>query len=124
MAEALLRAMAAKESLPIEAASAGTLGSGTINPLAKEAMLDIGVSMEGQTPKILSAELVQWADRIISMGCGVDADACPTKFMVTEDWGLDDPAGQSIDTVRRIRDEIAQRINSLIREISENSSTN
>jgi arsenate reductase len=72
--------------------------------------------MEGQAPKLLTPEMVARADRILSMGCGVDAEACPTRFVVTENWGLDDPAGQPIEVVRAIRDEIARRVDDLLRD--------
>jgi len=53
------------------------------------------------------------------MGCGVDAEACPAKFILTEDWGLDDPAGQPIEAVRLIRDEIGRRVDTLLEELSQ-----
>lgn len=97
-----------------EAKSAGTLGAGTLNPVAVEAMAELGIDMSAQQPKLLTPELVAWADHVVSMGCGVDAEACPTKFLVTDDWGLDDPAGQDLDAVRRIRDEIQAKVRELI----------
>lgn len=119
MAEAILRheaALAGVEVVGVEvvAESAGTLGGGSLNPVAMAALEEIGVSREGLTPKALTAEMVARADRIVSMGCGVDAEACPAKFIVTEDWGLDDPAGQPIETVRPIRDEIVRRVRAML----------
>jgi L-amino acid N-acyltransferase YncA/protein-tyrosine-phosphatase len=113
MAEAFVRKVALERGLDILTASAGTLGGKTLNPVMVEAMAEIGISMEGHTPKLLTAEMVSAADQIITMGCGVDADACPAKFYVTDDWGLDDPAGQGIDAVRPIRDEIERRVQEL-----------
>jgi protein-tyrosine-phosphatase len=57
------------------------------------------------------------ADRIITMGCGVDAEVCPAAFLPTEDWGIDDPKGQPIERVREIRDEIEQRVRALVEEM-------
>jgi len=61
------------------------------------------------------------ADRIISMGCGVDAAACPARFLATEDWGLDDPAGLPLQAVRAIRDQIRERVKQLLDEIVPNN---
>lgn len=118
IAEAMTNAFAHRDGLPVRAFSAGTLGGKDLNPIAVAAMKEIGISMEGQVPKLLTSEMVSDSDRIISMGCGVDAAACPAKFIVTEDWGLDDPAGQPIETVRIIRDQIAERVTKLLAEMS------
>jgi arsenate reductase (thioredoxin) len=75
--------------------------------------------MEGQSPKPLTQEMADSADRIITMGCGVDATSCPARIHLSEDWGLDDPAGQSIATVRAIRDQIRERVDALLSELSE-----
>ena len=115
MAEAFVRKFAQEQGLDVRVASAGTLGGKTLNPVMVEAMAEVGISMEGHEPKLLTAEMVSAADQIITMGCGVDAEACPAKFYVTDDWGLDDPAGQGIETVRPIRDEIARRSKELLR---------
>lgn len=117
MAEALFRARNQELGSEHEAASAGTLGAGGINPVCVEALAEIGVSVEGQHPKVLDPGLVVAAEIIVSMGCGVDAEACPTRFLVTEDWGLDDPKGQSIETVRVIRDQIREKVDDLLRRL-------
>lgn len=117
MAEALTNHMARERGLDIVARSAGTVGGKALNPVAVEALAEIGVSTEGQVPKLMDADMVARADRIISMGCGVDAEACPTKFILTEDWGLDDPAGQPIETVRHIRDQIIDHVKALLDEV-------
>jgi arsenate reductase len=85
-----------------------------IRAVAVQVMAEDGVSMEGQTPKLLSKEMIARADKVISMGCGVDASACPANFILTEDWALDDPAGQPIEAVRRIRDQIKNRVLALL----------
>lgn len=114
MAEAFLRELASERGFDVESTSAGTLGGGSINPVAREAMAEIGISLDSHTPKALTQEMADRADITISMGCGVDAEACPAKFLLTEDWGLDDPAGQPIETVRQIRDQIRLKVNDLL----------
>ena len=89
-----------------------------INPDVVSVMQEIGISMDGHQPKQLTQEMVDSADRVITMGCGVDADACPARFIVTEDWGLDDPKGQPIERVREIRDEIGRRSAALLLELT------
>lgn len=96
----------------IEVRSAGSIPADQINPVAVEAMLEEGIDIRGEAPKILTTDAVQDSDVVITMGCG---DACPffpgKRF---EDWKLDDPAGQGIDAVRPIRDDIKRRIQELI----------
>ncbi|HEU4337294.1 MAG TPA: arsenate reductase ArsC [Nocardioides sp.] len=96
----------------VEVLSAGSAPAGTINPVAVEAMAEVGIDIAGQQPKLLSDTAVQSADVVITMGCG---DACPfypgTRY---EDWELDDPAGQGIEAVRPIRDEIRERVEGLL----------
>jgi arsenate reductase len=117
MAEAFFNREACRRGLAIRAASAGTMGAGTLNPTVVEAMAEIGVPLEGHYPKMLDPEMVEAADLVVSMGCGVDADACPTRFMITEDWGLEDPAGQSLEVVRRVRDQVRARVERLLDEL-------
>ena len=95
--------------------SAGSAPGDQINPMAREAMAEIGIDIGREFPKPLSDEAVQAADVVITMGCG---DACPfypgNRY---EDWELDDPAGQDLDTIRRIRDEIEARVRRLLAEL-------
>ena len=114
MAEAWVRHLSGGR---VRAVSAGTAPGERINPLAVQAMDEVGVSVAGQCPKVVTADMVQQADRTITMGCGVDVAACPASFLVTDDWGLDDPHGQGIEAVRRIRDEIRTRVEALIAEL-------
>lgn len=114
MAEAVFNHEAAKRGLDWRASSAGTLAGGQLNPNAVAALQEIGVATEGLHPKQLTQEMVNLSDRVVSMGCGVDADACPARFLLTEDWGLDDPAGQPIEIVREIRDEIVRRVRAMM----------
>jgi arsenate reductase len=115
MAEAMFNHFAREQGLEERAESAGTMGAGIVNPVAIDAMAEIGISMDGQYPKQLTPQMRDRAQSIVSMGCGVDAEACPAKFLVTEDWGLDDPAGQPIETVRTIRDQIRERVLNLVK---------
>jgi arsenate reductase (thioredoxin) len=97
--------------------SAGSAPGEAINPAVVEAMAEVGVDMSQEFPKPLTDEAVRAADVVITMGCG---DACriyPGKKY--EDWELDDPAGQAIEAVRRIRDEIDERVQHLINELEE-----
>jgi arsenate reductase len=112
MAAALLTHLAGDR---IEVRSAGTEPADKINPIATAVMAELGIDITAATPKVLSGEQVQSSDVVITMGCG---DSCPYFPGVTyRDWKLDDPAGQSIDTVRAIRDDIAEHIRQLIAEL-------
>jgi arsenate reductase (thioredoxin) len=81
-------------------------------------MEELGYDMSGHLPKVMTIEMVDSADRVITMGCGVDSGTCPAAFVPTEDWGLDDPKGQPIEKVREIRDEIRTRVERLIEELA------
>ncbi len=99
----------------VEVLSAGSAPKDSINPVAVEAMREVGIDIADQQPKILTSESVQQSDVVITMGCG---DACPYyPGKRYEDWKLDDPAGQGIEPVRVIRDEIKARIQTLLGEI-------
>jgi protein-tyrosine-phosphatase len=99
----------------VEVLSAGSAPKDSINPIAVEAMLELGIDITNQKPKILTPEAVQQSDVVITMGCG---DACPYyPGKRYEDWKLDDPAGQGIEAVRVIRDEIKARVEVLLGEI-------
>lgn len=116
MAEAVFNHFAAERGLSARAGSAGTLGGGSLNPNAMIALQEIGIDTSALFPKQLTQEMVEASSRIVSMGCGVDAEACPAKFLVTEDWGLDDPAGQPLKKVRDIRDQIVARVRKMMEE--------
>ena len=95
--------------------SAGSAPAGEINPAVREAMAEVGISLEGSFPKPLTDDVVRASEYVITMGCG---DACPIypgKFY--RDWELDDPAGQGVEAVRPIRDEIRRRVEGLLAEI-------
>jgi arsenate reductase len=99
----------------VEVLSAGSAPKDSINPIAVEAMAELGINISNNTPKILTPEAVQESDAVITMGCG---DACPFyPGKRYEDWVLDDPAGQGIEHVRIIRDEIKTRVEQLLSEL-------
>lgn len=92
--------------------SAGSLPADRINPVAVEAMAERGVDITAEQPKVLTTEAVQESDVVITMGCGDECPFFPGKRY--EDWVLDDPAGQGIEAVRPIRDEIEKRVHDLL----------
>ena len=100
----------------IEVRSAGSIPGDQVNPAAVEAMAEVGIDISDQKPKVLTTEAVQASDYVITMGCG---DACPIfpgkKYL---DWVLEDPAGQGVEAVRPIRDEIKVLVQGLIAEIA------
>lgn len=99
----------------IEVRSAGSMPADQINPIAVEAMGELGIDITAEQPKVLTTEAVQASDVVITMGCG---DACPFfPGKRYEDWKLEDPAGQGIDAVRPIRDDIRARIQQLVAEL-------
>ncbi|KQM83621.1 arsenate reductase ArsC [Agromyces sp. Leaf222] len=99
----------------VEVRSAGSEPKDQINPIAVEAMGEEGIDITGNTPKILTVDAVKESDVVITMGCG---DACPIfPGKRYEDWELEDPAGQGIEVVRPIRDEIRRRVEELISEL-------
>jgi protein-tyrosine-phosphatase len=96
--------------------SAGSEPADAVNPVAVEAMAELGIDIAGDAPRRLEDEGVREADVVITMGCG---DACPVyPGKRYEDWELEDPAGKDLDTVRAIRDEIAARVRALVAEIA------
>lgn len=112
MAAGFLRSIAGGR---IEVRSAGSMPADEINPTAVAAMAELGIDITAEQPKVLTTEAVQASDVVITMGCG---DACPFfPGKRYEDWKLDDPAGQGIDAVRPIRDDIKARIEQLVSEL-------
>ena len=96
--------------------TAGSDPADEINPVAVAAMAEVGVDLSKEFPKPLTDDAVRAADVVITMGCG---DACPIyPGKRYEDWELDDPAGKDLETVRRIRDEIEERVRSLLEELA------
>ena len=100
----------------IEVRSAGSAPADSVNPAVVEAMREDGIDIASEVPKILTVEAVQASDVVITMGCG---DACPIfPGKRYEDWKLEDPAGQGVEAIRPIRDEIRVRIERLIGELT------
>jgi arsenate reductase (thioredoxin) len=93
------------------ARSAGTRPAERVHPEVVGAMRELGVELDGRKPRALSREDVEWADTVVTMGCGDQCPYVPGKRY--EDWELDDPAGKGLDQVRAIRDEIGRRVSSL-----------
>ncbi len=112
MAAAYLRALAGGA---IEVRSAGSAPAASINPAAVAAMAEEGIDMSAEIPKVLTTDAVQESDVVITMGCGDTCPIFPGKRY--EDWELEDPAGQGVDAVRPIRDDIKARIQALIAEL-------
>jgi protein-tyrosine-phosphatase len=99
----------------VEVLSAGSEPADQVNPAAIQAMAERGIDISNERPKLLTDTSVREADVVITMGCG---DACPIyPGKRYEDWELDDPAGQDVEAVRPIRDEIERRVRSLIEEL-------
>jgi len=99
----------------VEVRSAGSTPAETINPAAVEAMREVGIDIAGEAPQRWTEDRARAADVVVSMGCG---DACPVfPGKRYEDWVLDDPAGQDVDAVRPIRDEIERRVRALLAEL-------
>ncbi len=95
--------------------SAGSMPASEINPVAVEAMAEVGIDITAARPQALTTEAVQESDVVVTMGCG---DACPYyPGKRYEDWVLDDPAGQGIEAVRPIRDEIRSRVEALLESL-------
>ena len=99
----------------VEVRSAGSAPADTINPAVREAMLEEGIDLSAETPKILTTEAVEASDVVITMGCGDTCLIFPGKRY--EDWQLDDPAGQGVDAVRPIRDDIRARVTDLLNSL-------
>ena len=111
MAEAFFNQFAKSKAIAL---SAGTQPASEINPLIIQVMRESGLDISDYKPKMLTLEMVDKADRVITMGCNV-AETCPAGFITTEDWQIEDPEGKTIDEVRIIRDKIKNRVLSLIK---------
>jgi arsenate reductase len=99
----------------VEVRSAGSEPGNQINPTAVEAMREVGIDITGTVPQLLGTETVRGSDVVITMGCG---DACPIfPGKRYEDWELTDPAGQPIEVVRQVRDDIRGRIEKLVGDL-------
>jgi arsenate reductase (thioredoxin) len=115
IAEAFFNQMAKGKAVAI---SAGTKPTDKVNPVVVEAMKEIGIDISSNKPKAFDWDVVQKADKMITMGCGADTEAiCPASLVQTEDWSLEDPEGKDISKVREIRDQIKAKVEQLIKGI-------
>ena len=116
MAEAFFNQMAKGKA---RAYSAGTQPADTVNQVVVEAMKEVGIDISGRKPKALTMDMIKKADRMITMGCGEKTEAvCPARYIETEDWAIEDPKGKTLEQVRKIRDEIKERVKRLIEQIA------
>jgi arsenate reductase (thioredoxin) len=113
MAKAFFNTFSKKKGI---ADSAGTKPDAHINPVVIQVMHEVGIDISREIPKLLTLELIEQFDRMITMGCGVE-ETCLAIFLPTEDWDLDDPADKPIEEVRRIREEIKARVEKLVAEL-------
>lgn len=118
MAAAFLRHLAGDR---VDVLSAGTAPADSINPVAVDAMAEVGIDIREAVPELLLSDTVKHSDVVITMGCG---DQCPVFPGIRyEDWALDDPAGQGIETVRLIRDDIKKRVENLVTDLLQSEET-
>ena len=115
MAAALFNTMA--DPHRARAISAGTRPGTAVHPEVVTAMRELGIDLSGRTPRALDQGLAEEADVVVTMGCGDECPYIPGKRYV--DWELEDPAGQPLEKVRSIRDEIAKRVEQLVKELDE-----
>lgn len=113
MAEAFFNQLAKGEAV---ATSAGTRPAAHVDRNVADAMCEVGIDIRQQRPKPLTFEMLESADRVITMGCGVE-EVCPASFIPTEDWTLEDPEGKPIEKVRQIRDQIRVKVEVLVKEL-------
>lgn len=105
------------------AESAGTQPAVELNPTVVQAMEEIGYDMSAHDPKLMTEEMVHAADRVITMGCGVNLEemaegaTCPAMFVPSEDWGIEDPKGKPVEVVREIREKIRTQVEGLVKEM-------
>jgi arsenate reductase (thioredoxin) len=114
MAEAFFNKLADGKAIAL---SAGSKPAEKVNPAAVLAMSEAGIDISQKIPRKLTPELLEEVDRVITMGCGKDT-ACQASRVKTEDWELEDPAGKSVEEVRRIRDEIEKRVKTLLKDLA------
>lgn len=112
MAEAFFNKMARLA----RAESAGTKPAAAVNPMAVEVMREVGIDISAAKPKMLTWEMLEAADRVITMGC-ISGELCPATLVPTEDWVIEDPAGKSIEKFREIRELIRIRVEKLVEEM-------
>ncbi len=113
MAEAFLNKLATDR---VRAVSAGTEPAEAIQPTVDKVMREAGIDISRQKPERLTLEMAEQADKVITMGCGVE-EVCPGSFVEAEDWDIDDPRGKSLEKVREIRKQIQVKVLELLTKI-------
>src|SRR6267143_4435733 len=116
-------AQAFAEKFGLKASSAGTVPSNRVNPVVVEAMRERGINLSRKSPRMLTAEMIDHARLVVTMGCSVE-EACPRPMLAAMqkklvDWNLDDPKGRPLEEVRRIRNEIEKRVRKIVRKSSQ-----
>jgi arsenate reductase len=96
------------------AVSAGTNPADSVSPDVVKAMREVGIDISGNRPRPLTDEMLDGADKVVSMGCGVEG-ICPATFVETEDWQIEDPKGKPLAEIRRIRDEIGAKVAQMLK---------
>ena len=119
MAEAFFN----KISKKTKAESAGTKPASIVNPTAVQVMKEIGIDISRVRPRLLTLEMIDSADRIVTMGC-MSGDVCPAAIVPTEDWGIEDPTGKSIEKFRKIREIIKEKVEKLVQDLEKNKNFN
>lgn len=118
IAAAFFNRIAAERGMSIRAASAGTHPAASVHAGVAAAMRECGIDISDAKPALMANALMERANRVITMGCAVDAAECPALMTAPEDWGLPDPAGKDAAEARFIRDEIKRRVASLIEALA------
>ena len=113
MAEAFFNRMVNSRAI---AHSAGTYPGDQVNHTVVKAMAELGMDLSQKQPQLLTQDMLDAAERVITMGCNVE-EACPANLVPTEDWGLEDPKDKPLDRIREIRNEVQRRVEALIREM-------
>lgn len=114
MAEAFFRKYAPDR---FQTSSAGTKPSQKVNPVVSQVMREVGIDLTGRQPKLLSADMLEYSNVTVNMGC-MDHESCPALFVKDVlDWNISDPKGRSIEEVRRIRDEIETKVKELVKSL-------
>ena len=115
MAEAFFNKLAVGKAKGL---SAGTRPAEKVNPQVVKVMKEVDIDISNNQPKLLTLEMIEGASKMITMGCGADADGiCPANIIESEDWQLEDPKDKDIEKVREIRDEIKARVSHLVNEL-------
>jgi arsenate reductase len=119
MAKAIFNRLAQKHGMAFRAESAGTQPAERLHEVVIRAMDEVGIDLSQEKPQLLTNEMVERATRVITMGCGVDSDACPAVYLKdVVDWGLPDPAGQPIKVVREVRGAIRRLVEDLMKSMN------